>query len=129
MKHASMIAILDDDEGVRTSLSSLVRSLGHDVCTYASAAAFLAGADAGDPDCLITDVQMPGMSGAQLLEALAMAGRRFPVIVMTAFPSDATRQRVLAAGALAYLVKPVDGPTVARCIDAALARGERHDHT
>ena len=129
MKHASMIAILDDDEGVRTSLSSLVRSLGHDVCTYASAAAFLADADAGDPDCLITDVQMPGMSGAQLLEALAMAGRRFPVIVMTAFPSDATRQRVLAAGALAYLIKPVDGPTVARCIDAALTRGERHDHT
>src|SRR5690242_6008835 len=111
MKHASMIAILDDDEGVRTSLSSLVRSLGHDVCTYASAAAFLANADAGDPDCLITDVQMPGMSGAQLLEALAMAGRRFPVIVMTAFPSDATRQRVLAAGALAYLIKPVEGPT------------------
>ncbi|WP_396615000.1 response regulator transcription factor [Lysobacter soli] len=117
-----MIAILDDDEGVRASLSSLVRSLGHDVCTYASAAAFLTDADAGDPDCLITDVQMPGMSGAQLLEALAMAGRRFPVIVMTAFPSDATRQRVLAAGALAYLIKPVDGPTLARCIDAALAR-------
>jgi len=129
MKHASMIAILDDDEGVRTSLSSLVRSLGHDVCTYASAAAFLADAGAGDPDCLITDMQMPGMTGAQLLEALVVAGRRFPAIVMTAFPSDATRQRVLAAGALAYLVKPVDGPTVARCIDAALARGEERDHT
>ena len=93
------------------------------------AAAFLADADAGDPDCLITDMQMPGMTGAQLLEALVVAGRRFPVIVMTAFPSDATRQRVLAAGALAYLVKPVDGPTVARCIDAALARGEERDHT
>jgi len=129
MKHASMIAILDDDDGVRASLSSLVRSLGHDVRTYASATAFLADDDAGDPDCLITDMQMPGMTGAQLLEALVVAGRRFPVIVMTAFPSDATRQRVLAAGALAYLVKPVDGPTVARCIDAALGRDARGDYT
>lgn len=127
MKHAPMIAILDDDDGVRTSLSSLVRSLGHDVRTYASAIDFLDDADAGDPDCLITDVQMPGMTGAQLLDALVVAGRRFPVIVMTAFPSDATRDRVLAAGALAYLVKPMAGPTVARCIDAALARRGRGD--
>ena len=126
MKRAPMIAILDDDEGVRTSLSSLVRSLGHDVCTYASAAAFLAdaGAGAGDPDCLITDMQMPGMTGAQLLDALVVNARRFPVIVMTAFPSDAVRERVLAAGALAYLVKPMDGPTVARCIAAALDGGD-----
>ena len=124
MKHASTIAILDDDEGVRTSLSSLVRSLGHEVRTYASATAFLADYVAGEPDCLITDMQMPGMSGAQLLEALVAQGRTFPVIVMTAFPSDTTRQRVLSAGALAYLIKPMDGPTVARCIDAALERGK-----
>jgi FixJ family two-component response regulator len=120
MKRAPMIAILDDDEGVRTSLSSLVRSLGHDVRTYASATQFLDDAAAGDPDCLITDMQMPGMTGAQLLEALVADERKFPVIVMTAFPSEAMRDRVLAAGALAYLVKPMDGPTVARCIAAAL---------
>ncbi|HEY1138994.1 MAG TPA: response regulator [Lysobacter sp.] len=119
-----MIAILDDDEGVRTSLSSLVRSLGHHVRTYSSATQFLADVEAGDPDCLITDMQMPGMTGAQLLDALVVNARRFPVIVMTAFPSDAVRERVLAAGALAYLVKPMDGPTVARCIAAALDRDE-----
>jgi FixJ family two-component response regulator len=124
MKRAPMIAILDDDEGVRTSLSSLVRSLGHDVRTYASATQFLADVDAGDPDCLITDMQMPGMTGAQLLDALTARERRFPVIVMTAFPSNGMRDRVLAAGALAYLVKPMDGPTVARCIAAALDRDE-----
>ncbi|MFC3815152.1 response regulator transcription factor [Lysobacter sp. GCM10012299] len=123
MKRAPMIAILDDDEGVRTSLSSLVRSLGHDVRTYSSATQFLADVDAGDPDCLITDMQMPGMTGAQLLDALVVNARRFPVIVMTAFPSDAVRERVLAAGALAYLVKPMDGPTVTRCIAAALDGG------
>jgi FixJ family two-component response regulator len=127
MKRAPMIAILDDDEGVRTSLSSLVRSLGHDVRTYSSATQFLADVDAGDPDCLITDMQMPGMTGAQLLDALIVNERRFPVIVMTAFPSDAARERVLAAGALAYLVKPMDGPTVARCIAAALDGGDPAD--
>lgn len=124
MNPAPTIAIVDDDEGVRTSLSSLVRSLGHEVRTYGSAVAFLADADAGDPGCLITDMQMPRMTGAQLLDALAEAGRRFPVIVMTAYPSDTTRDRVLASGAFAYLVKPMDGPTLARCIVAALERGE-----
>lgn len=124
MNPAPTIAIVDDDDGVRTSLSSLVRSLGHEVRTYESAVGFLADLDAGNPDCLITDMQMPRMTGAQLLDALAAAGRRFPVIVMTAYPSDATRDRVLGAGAFAYLPKPMDGPTLARCIAAALARGD-----
>lgn len=124
MNPAPTIAIVDDDDGVRTSLSSLVRSLGHEVRTYGSAVEFLADADAANPECLITDMQMPRMTGAQLLDALVAAGRRFPVIVMTAYPSEATRDRVLAGGAFAYLVKPIDGPTLARCIAAALARGE-----
>ncbi len=120
MTRVPTIVIVDDDEGVRLSLSSLARSLGYEVRTYASALAFLDDTGAAEPDCLITDLQMPGMSGEQLRDAVASAGRRFPVIVMTAFPAPASRERLIAGGACAYLVKPVEGATIARCLAQAL---------
>ncbi len=120
MKRAATIVIVDDDAGVRNSLSSLVRSLGHEVRAYGSAEDFLTDEDAGDTDCVVTDVHMPLMSGEQLLAALAALERRLPVIVVTAFPSEASRQRVMAGGAFAYLVKPVEGAAIAHCIIAAL---------
>jgi FixJ family two-component response regulator len=120
MTRSPTIAIVDDDDGVRTSLSSLVRSLGYEVRTYASVPAFLDD-DSPDPDCMITDVQMAPMTGDQLQAALIAAGRHFPMIFMTAFATDALRHRVLTAGALACLDKPVDGAAMARCLDAALA--------
>lgn len=123
MVKALTIAIVDDDEGVRTSLASLVRSLGYAVRTYRSALDFLADGQNGDPAGMITDVQMPEMSGDQLQAELIAAGRRFPIIFMTAFPSDATRDRVMAAGAHCYLGKPCDGDTIASCLLAALEPG------
>jgi len=119
MKPSYRIAIVDDDDGVRQSLSSLVRSLGHEACTYASAAAFLA--DEGDaPDCLLTDMQMPQMSGDQLQAELLARGCAFPMIFMTAFPTDALRARVMERGGRAFLVKPVDGEAMLRCIEEAI---------
>ncbi|WP_313344754.1 response regulator [Stenotrophomonas sp.] len=119
MKPLYRIAIVDDDDGVRQSLSSLVRSLGHEVRTYASAAAFLA--DDGDaPDCLLTDIQMPQMSGDQLQAALIERGCRFPMLFMTAFPNDAVRDRVMGRGGRAFLVKPVDGEAMSQCLAEAL---------
>lgn len=119
MKQIYRIAIVDDDEGVRQSLSSLVRSLGHEVRTYASAAAFLAQ-NGGDPDCLLTDVQMPHMSGEQLQAALLARGATYPMLFMTAFPTDGLRERLMARGARAFLVKPVEGETMSRCLAQAL---------
>jgi len=123
MTRSPTIAIVDDDDGVRTSLSSLVRSLGYDVRTYRSAVDFLADSAAKDPDCMITDVQMAPMAGDQLQATLVAAGRRFPMIFMTAFPTDAMRRRVIAAGACAYLDKPVEADAIAQCLAAALAGG------
>jgi len=120
MNHIPTIAIVDDDDGVRVSLCSLVRSLGYEVRAYASAPAFLDDQDAGDPDCMITDVQMAPMSGDQLQAALIASGRKFPMIFMTAFPTDAVRKRVMGMGAHAYLDKPVDGDAMATCLAAAL---------
>ncbi len=123
MNHTPTIAVVDDDDGVRLSLSSLLRSLGYEVRTYGSGPEFLHDQDVGEPDCMITDVQMAPMTGDQLQGALIAAGRRIPLIFMTAFPSEAARQRLLALGACAYLDKPVDGEAIARCVADALEHG------
>ena len=121
MAKTPVIAIVDDDEAVRTSLASLVRSLGYEARTYASGADFLQESRTEDPACLITDVQMPVMSGDELQARLVAAGRRFPIIFMTAFPTDPVRRRVMAAGALCYLGKPTGGDEIIRCLEAAVA--------
>jgi FixJ family two-component response regulator len=119
MPEIPVIAIVDDDEGVRTSLASLVRSLGYAARTYGSGVDFLQ--DSLNPACMITDIQMPTMTGDELQARLAASGRRFPIIFMTAFPTDAVRQRVMAAGAHCYLSKPSSGEEIIRCLEEALA--------
>lgn len=121
MAEAPTIAIVDDDEGVRMSLASLVRSLGYHARTYGSGLEFLRAESAEEPACMIADVQMPAMTGDKLQEALVSAGRRFPIIFMTAFPTEDVRCRVMANGAHCFLVKPTDGETIIRCIEDALA--------
>ncbi|KRG47889.1 hypothetical protein ARC20_02940 [Stenotrophomonas panacihumi] len=119
--HARLVAVVDDDSGVRTSLSSLLRALGYDTLTYASAAEFLQALPAHVPRCLISDMRMPGMDGEQLHAALQSAGHDFPVIFMTAFPTEAMRARVLARGAHAFLGKPVEADAIAACVAEAFA--------
>jgi FixJ family two-component response regulator len=119
MADTPVIAIVDDDEGVRTSLASLIRSLGYDVRIYGSGIDFLQ--DSNDPACMIADIQMPVMSGDELQAQLAATGRRFPIIFMTAFPTESIRKRVLAAGAHCCLNKPSGGDEIIRCLEEALA--------
>jgi FixJ family two-component response regulator len=118
MTSTRAIAIVDDDDGVRSSVASLLRSLGYEVRGYSSAWEFLGDRTAPDPDCMITDVQMPGMSGDQLQAELVAAGRAFPMIFVTAFPTATIRARVMASGAIACLEKPVDGDSIVRCLDS-----------
>ncbi len=115
------IAIVDDDDSVRAAVSSLVRSLGFDVLAFASAETFLASPRLGAADCLISDVQMPGMTGPELQAELAAASRHIPVIFITGFPEDSIRRRVEAAGAFGFLAKPFDSRAMIDCIEAALA--------
>ena len=119
MPEAPVIAIVDDDEGVRTSLASLVRSLGYDVRTYGSGIDFLQ--DSLNPACMIADIQMPAMTGDELQARLVASGRCFPIIFMTAFPTEPVRRRVIAAGAHCYLGKPSSGDEIIRCLEEALA--------
>ncbi|MBS7706624.1 response regulator transcription factor [Chelatococcus asaccharovorans] len=123
MQHRLTVAIVDDDDGVRASLSSLIRSLGYEARSYGSAPAFLADVERGDPDCMIADIQMPEMTGDELQAALLSAGRRFPMIFMTAFPTAPVRERVMAAGACAFLDKPAEPDTIAHHLASALGHG------
>jgi FixJ family two-component response regulator len=75
--------------------------------------------------CMITDVQMPNMNGMELQDALRNQGRQLPMIFITAFPEDAIQARVLRAGAVCYLTKPVDGPTLIKHIQGAIGKGDR----
>ena len=103
-----VISIVDDDELVRDAVKGLVRSLGYVAAGHASAEEYLRSSEHGTSSCLITDIQMPGMSGADLQAQLIAEGNFAPVIFMTAFDNEDIRARVLKAGAFGYLKKPFD---------------------
>jgi FixJ family two-component response regulator len=119
----ALIAIVDDDEEVRAATAGFMRALGYQARTYASAEAFLDADDANDSDCLILDVQMPGMSGPELQKALLRRGKPAPIVFITAFPDPKVRADVLAVGAVGLLAKPCDGDVLADSIKVALASG------
>jgi FixJ family two-component response regulator len=114
------VAIVDDDDSVRVAVGSLVRSLGFQALSFASAEDFLASGRLGEVDCLITDVQMPGMSGPELQSHLASERSDLPVILITAFPEERLRRQAEEAGAYGFLAKPFDGQAMIRCLEAAL---------
>ncbi len=109
--------MIDDDESVRVASSSLLRSLGWEVSLYQSAEAFLDADPRGGLACVITDLNMPGMSGLQLQRRLQELRREVPLIFITAFASDAARRQALDGGAMCFLIKPVDGTIVADCLE------------
>jgi FixJ family two-component response regulator len=119
-----LVAIIDDDESVRATTDSLVRSLGHAVHTFASAEEFLRSNRLDDFACVMADVQMPGMSGVQLQDHLRARGCRVPFIFVTAFPDEKTRAQALAAGAICYLTKPSDEESLIQYFHAALKTQE-----
>ncbi|SAK52835.1 chemotaxis protein CheY [Caballeronia temeraria] len=117
MQSPSRVSVIDDDESVRVASSSLLRSLGWDVSLYASAESFLDADSLDGLACIITDLNMPGMSGLQLQQRLRELKPGVPVMFITAFASDAARRQALDGGAVCFLSKPVDGTVVADCLE------------
>jgi len=117
---APVISIIDDDESVREATKGLIRSLGYSAATFASAEEYLRSDLVSDSACLITDLHMPGMSGADLQDRLIADGRRTPMIFMTAYSEEKVRARVLDAGAFGFLRKPFDDEHLIECLDKAL---------
>ena len=122
MPQVPVISIIDDDASVRVATNRLVRSLGYVGLSFASADEFLRSPQANDSWCVIADVQMPDMSGVELQSLLRTRGCAVPVIFITAFPDENVRARALDAGAVAFLNKPFDGPTLIKYLETALQR-------
>jgi FixJ family two-component response regulator len=116
-----MISIVDDDECARKATAGLIRSLGYPLVTHESAEDFLGSDHVNNTSCLITDVHMPGLSGVELYERLRVDGFAAPTIFVTGQPDEATRTRVLAAGAVAFLSKPFGKQALLDCLQAASA--------
>lgn len=119
------VAVVDDDGSVRDALSGLVRSIGMAAVGFSSADDFVAALQSTPIDCVITDVQMPGMDGMDLLQVLCGQRRGIPVIVMTAYPSAARQACALASGAAHFLGKPFNGGEMVRCIEQALVEKDK----
>jgi FixJ family two-component response regulator len=115
-----VISIVDDDSSMRDATSALVRSLGFTVATFASAEDFLESSRVDDTACLITDVQMPGLSGVELQSRLIAQGRNMPIIGVTAFPEESVRSQMLEAGAVGFLSKPFNDECLINCLATAL---------
>ena len=121
-----MIAIIDDDRIVREAIGDLVQSLGYEVAIFESAEQFLAAGGLAQTSCLITDIQLPGLSGLDLHRRLVKTDRHRPppVIFVTASP-EKLRQRVMNAGAVGFLSKPFEEGALIRCLEAALKPRQR----
>ena len=115
-----VISIIDDDASMRNATRRLIKSLGLNANTFASAEEFLESGAIRDTSCVITDMQMPGLSGAELQGELIAQGVNTPIIFVTAFPEDSLRRRVLDAGAVGFLSKPFDEERLISCLETAL---------
>jgi FixJ family two-component response regulator len=112
----TVIAIIDDDAQVRAATENLVNSYGLETRGFDSAESFLAADRADEIACLITDVQMPGMTGLDLQALLVRRGTNLPIIFITAYPEERTRIQAEAMGAAGFFTKPFDANYLMECI-------------
>lgn len=121
MSPVPLICVVDDDASVRVSVEALIRSLGYQVRSFGSAREFLDSDSREATACVISDVQMPGMTGIELKETLTSEGSTLPVILMSAFADDTARAKAEQAGAVCFLKKPFTGDSLIGCLERALA--------
>src|SRR5262245_60980740 len=122
MPSVPLMAIVDDDDSLRTSLDNLIRSVGFRAQGFSSAEAFLRSNHARDIACLILDVRMPGMNGLELQRQMVAANWQIPIIFITSHVDDDARARAIEAGAVAFLYKPCREEDLLYAIDTALKR-------
>ena len=117
----SIVSVVDDDLMVRDSTVDLLNSCGYTALGFETAEEFLDSGELANTCCLITDQQLPGLSGTDLQKYLCEAGYRTPVIFITAYHVPTVRERALAAGAIAFLTKPFDDAVLVDCLQTALS--------
>ncbi|MDB4874318.1 MAG: response regulator [Gemmatimonadetes bacterium] len=116
------IAIVDDDESIRSALRQLLRSAEFDARTFASAEDFLTSPELEQMDMLIADINLPGMNGVALLRALAASGRGIPAVLITARDDAGTLELIRRAGPVPHLRKPFSDDELFDAIAELLSR-------
>lgn len=120
-----VISVVDDDADVLASVGSFFRSAGLTIVPFGTAEALLDWADLATMDVLITDLHMPGIDGLALQSALLARGCKVPVVLMTAFPTDAMCKRAQELGIAAFIVKPPNPDDMLQTIEQILANRPR----
>jgi FixJ family two-component response regulator len=115
-----IVSIIDDDISVRVAVADIVRSMDLTAKTFASGQDFLSANRLADTACIVADVQMPGISGIELQQALTAKELKIPMIFITAYPDERVRDKALEGGAICFLNKPFGGPAIIECIERAL---------
>ena len=126
MAKRTLISVVEDDQPFRESMRKLMIALGYTVEAFPSAADFLASPLLTETACLVSDVQMPGMTGIELHSHLVDAGYAIPTILVTAYPDEAVRKRALKNGVVCYISKPVDDEHLEHCLRSALEFRKPH---
>ena len=125
MSKVPMISIVDDDAWARNGVRELVESLEYKAFAFASAEEFLGSGLITETTCLITDIQMQGMSGLDLQRHLLNQGHHVPIIFITAYPDEVHRDRALGAGAICFLSKPFEEQSLIDCLTLVVGIGSQ----
>lgn len=115
-----LISVIDDDESLRTALVGLVRSVGYGARGFSSAEDFLQSGAVREFSCIVTDIQMPGMSGIDLKHHLVAQQNALPVIMITARAEKGLEEKALASGAAFFLRKPFEATVLIDCLERVL---------
>jgi len=119
-KKTKLVAIVDDDDLMRSALHGLLKSVGLPAQTFASSEEFLKSGQQHQTACLIADIRMPGMSGLELQAKLNADRCRIPTIFITAHGDEKMRMQALRAGAVEFMAKPFDDEALLESVRAAL---------
>jgi len=121
-QQSKFVAVVDDDDLVRTAMQGLLKSVGLPSRVYASGEEFLESGHHRQAACLIADIRMPGMSGLDLQARLNNERCQIPTIFITAHGDEAMRLQAMRAGAVEFLPKPFDDELLLESVRAALER-------
>ena len=119
-RSAKSVAIVDDDESVRSALLGTMKAAGLAARAFASAEEYLASGEQDETGCLIADIRLPGMSGLELQARLEAECRLIPIVFISAHGDDEMRLRAMRAGAVEFLAKPFDRKVLLDYVRAAL---------
>lgn len=125
MNCKNKVYAIDDDQAVLLSLEALLTQHGYSVACFPSAEQFLAEVDLHRPGCVITDLRMPGMSGADLVERLSCAGSPLSVAILTGMADFATVAALFERHSVSLLEKPYDAASLLRVVESGLAASIR----